>query len=50
MMPRPNGKGKKIAFDILGVPANMQEPRLSKKDKRIDRRLTFEESYIGKMR
>lgn len=25
MMPRPNGKAKKIAFAILGKPANLKE-------------------------
>lgn len=42
-MKRPPGKAKKIAFKILGVPANMREGR-SKIKTKIDRRLLFEET------
>lgn len=41
VMPRPKGKGKQIAFAILGTPANMQSTR-SKRKKKIDKRLDFE--------
>jgi len=34
-MVRPPGKGKKIAYSILGVPPAMQGRRRTKQDKRI---------------
>jgi len=40
IMPRVKGKAKKIAFNILGIPANMRDK--IKTDKKIKRRLTFE--------
>lgn len=43
-MPRPEGKGKKIAYDVLGVPANMVEKRKTKSQKKIDQRLVFEDT------
>jgi hypothetical protein len=42
-MLRPSGKAKKIAFHILGVPANISF-RPTKKERRIEKRLTFEET------
>lgn len=42
-MPRLPGKGKKIAYKILGVPAPMRSRR-TKEQKRIDTRLVFEET------
>ncbi len=41
LMPRLPGKGKKIAYAILGKPANMRKRKKTKEDKR----LMFEESY-----
>lgn len=41
--PRWNKKATKIAWDILGKPANMQF-KPSKEERRIDRRLLFEET------
>ena len=41
--PRPNKKATKIAWAILGKPANMQF-KPSEKEKYIDRRLLFEET------
>ena len=46
-MPRPKGKGQKIAFNILGKPVNMQEKK-SKKKKKVESRLTFEQISRGK--
>jgi len=43
VMIRPKGKAKKIAYSILGKPANMDKK--SKKDQEIDRRLLFYETY-----
>ena len=40
-MLRINPKATKIAFNILGIPANLKKPR-SKEEKEIDRRLTVE--------
>ena len=42
-MPRIPGKAAKIAFKILGVPANIAYKR-DAIDKKINRRLVFEES------
>lgn len=43
VMPRMNKKVRRIAFDILGVPAPLQT-RPSKKKKRVNKRLTFEDT------
>lgn len=40
---RMPGKATKIAYKILGVPANMSYRR-TKRDKEINRRLIFEET------
>lgn len=42
-MPRIPGKAKKIAYRILGVPANIQSKKNNKQQK-INRRLVFEET------
>jgi hypothetical protein len=42
-MPRVKGKAEKIAFEILGVPANMRFKR-DKYQSRINQRLVFEET------
>ena len=41
-MPRPDGKAKKIAYAILGKPANQKKK--SKKQKEIDKILLFQET------
>jgi len=41
-MPRPEGKAKKIAFKILGKPANMQKESANRKN--INKRLLYEET------
>ena len=41
--PRSDKKAKKIAFKILGVPANMKDQETPKK-KKINKRLVFEET------
>lgn len=43
VMVRPFDRARKIAFKILGKPANMQA-RTSIKDRRINKRLIFEET------
>ena len=43
IMLRWNKKATKIAYNILGKPANM-ESKNKKEDNRIDRRLLFEET------
>lgn len=40
--PRVPGKATKIAYKILGKPSNMID--VSRRDKRIDRRLLYEET------
>ena len=42
IMPRIKGKARKIAEDILGVPANMRESRKSKS--KIKRKLYAQET------
>jgi len=42
-MPRPKGKPKKIAYKILGVPANIQDKK-SPTQKRIYHRLQVEDA------
>jgi hypothetical protein len=41
-MVRPEGKAKKIAFKILGKPANMQKTSAARK--KINRRLLYEDT------
>ncbi len=41
-MPRPSSKATKIAFAILGKPANMQKQ--PKKKKRVNQVLLFQET------
>jgi hypothetical protein len=43
-MPRMKGKATKIAYKILGVPANLRKEQKSKEQKKIDKRLLFEET------
>lgn len=38
-VPRPRGKGKKIAWSILGKPVNLQKPSYTKEEKRNRRAL-----------
>lgn len=42
-MPRPKGKAKKLAYKLLGIPANMQSKRDAEQQK-INNRLIFEET------
>lgn len=42
-MPRPRGKAKKIAFNILGIPQNIKY-RPNKKQRKIDQVLVFQET------
>lgn len=42
-MPRPKGKAKKIAYHLLGKPANIAFKR-NKKQRRINQRLLYEET------
>jgi hypothetical protein len=41
---RPNNKAKKIAFKILGVPANMR--KRSKKEQRTNEKLIQQETRL----
>jgi len=43
-MPRPKNKPRKIAFSILGVPANMRKQPNTKVKKDINKVLMFEET------
>ena len=41
-MPRPSGKATKLAFALLGKPANLQKQ--PKKKKRVNKILLFQET------
>lgn len=43
-MKRLKGKATKIAYAILGKPANMQYTRRSVEETRVNNRLVFEET------
>lgn len=43
MMPRPSGKATKIAYKILGKPANMESKKPKENDE-INQRLLYEET------
>ena len=44
-MPRTDKRVEKLAFRIIGKPANMRsDDKDSKKEKKIDARLVFEET------
>jgi len=42
-MIRPEGKAKKIAYSILGIPANMKDKK-NPKQTREDKELVFQET------
>jgi hypothetical protein len=44
-MPRAKTQATKIAYKILGKPANMQEEHLSPKQKSMKRKLVFEATF-----
>lgn len=46
LMPRFKSKGSKIAYNILGTPANLIKHRKSERDTKVDKRLNFEESRL----
>jgi len=43
-MPRFSGKGKKVAYKVMGVPMNLRKPQKAKEQKRINKRLVYEET------
>ncbi len=43
-MLRLKGKATKIAYNVLGKPENLKDNK-TYKDKKIDRRLVFEETF-----
>lgn len=44
VMPRPKGKATKIAYKILGKPANMQKQNQNNPKSNIEKRLLFEDT------
>lgn len=44
-MPRLDGKTTKIAYKILGIPANLRKVKKSKKEEFQERKLIQEETY-----
>lgn len=47
VMLRPSKKARKIAYSIMGVPANMLYKPKGKREE-INKKLDFEEAYRGK--
>lgn len=45
VMPRSNGKARKIAYKILGIPINMRDERKTAKSK-IKKKLYAEETRL----
>ena len=45
IMPRPEGVGKRVAYNILGVPNNMETKRATKKQTRIKKILLAEDTF-----
>lgn len=43
-MPRALGKSTKVAYKIMGMPANIAHKR-SKQEKKINKRLLYEETF-----
>jgi hypothetical protein len=46
IMIRSNKKATKVAFNILGVPANLRKVRMSERERDINKRLNFEETRL----
>lgn len=44
-MPRLGKKSTKIAYKILGVPANLRPTRKSKHQKDLDKRLLYDDTF-----
>ena len=47
-MPRTKSKGQKVAFAILGTPANLIKQKKSEHDKMVNRRLNIEETRLSR--
>lgn len=45
VMPRPNAKTTKIAYKIIGIPANLRAVKKTKEQKKINQRLIYEETF-----
>jgi hypothetical protein len=43
-MPRPISKATKVAYKIMGIPANIAHKR-TKEEKKVNKRLFFEETF-----
>jgi hypothetical protein len=43
-MPRQTNKARKIAYAILGTPANLRKKKEDPKEKNLRKRLIFEET------
>ena len=46
IMPRIKGKAEKIAYKILGIPANIRSETKTIKNRKIKERLNFEETRL----
>ncbi len=48
LMPRAKTKGQKVAFAILGTPANLVKKRRSEHEKMVNMRLNIEETRLSR--
>jgi len=46
IMPRVKGKAERIAYKILGIPANIRSKTKTVKNRKIKKRLNFEETRL----
>jgi hypothetical protein len=46
VMPRIKGKAEKIAYKILGVPANLREKTKTAKSGKISKKLYYEDTRL----
>lgn len=46
VMPRPDNAGRKIAFKLLGIPANMAKVKESTEYKRMRSLLRYEDTRL----
>ena len=46
MMPRVKGKAERIAYKILGIPANIRSDKKTVENRKIKERLNYEETRL----
>ena len=46
LMPRPDKKATKVAYALLGTPANLVKHKMSKHDQEVEMRLQSQETRL----